>query len=82
MQSAMAGGVNVKNYNLDALNAAAAGYIMCATTNFALIIFIGLGAAIVIPEMHLPGKFGMAMSNFQTRPEPAYHPQPNSSDQF
>ncbi|PNG99589.1 High osmolarity signaling protein SHO1, partial [Tetrabaena socialis] len=39
------GGLNFADYKSDAYNAAAAGAVLLCITNFALIIFVGLGAA-------------------------------------
>ena len=77
--SLIGGGVNYQDYNLDSYNAAAAGCIMLAVTNYALIIFIGLGATTDLAEMHLPGKFGAAISQFQNR-EARY--QPSATEGF
>lgn len=62
------GDINVQNFKQDSYNAAAAGCIMLGVCNYALIIFIGLGAA----EFANIGQPTSAGSNFQ--PEQKYSP--------
>ena len=48
-----AGAVNLANLNSDAYNAAAAGAVLLCIVNYALIIFIGLGATMTLPDMQV-----------------------------
>ena len=52
------GAVNFENYSVDAYYAAAAGCILLSIVNYALIIFIGLGATGDVPDVNMPGALG------------------------
>ncbi|KXZ46427.1 hypothetical protein GPECTOR_43g863 [Gonium pectorale] len=56
------GGVNFGNYKNDAYNAAAAGAVLLCITNFALIIFVGLG----VTGTTLPGPITASSLSLQT----------------
>jgi hypothetical protein len=74
-QSIMGGGVSPSNYNLDAYNASAAGCIMLAVANYALIIFIGLGATTTIPDVQMAQLTQFTQNKFGFRPrEQKYEP--------
>ncbi|KAG2446745.1 hypothetical protein HYH02_008306 [Chlamydomonas schloesseri] len=75
------GGLTFNNYKSEAYNAAAAGAVLLCITNYALIIFVGLGATAAPGTSGLPTFTPLSMQMGSSAPVPAATSAPTTMEQ-